>query len=167
MPAVDQKVDRRRYQFVPRCLVFALRDQEVLLIKGAANKRLWAGLINGVGGHIERGEDVLSAARREFREETGLLLLKPRLCGVVLIDTGEAAGIGLFVVRGETEADPPRTSVEGELSWYRVDESFYHLPVVEDLPVLLPRVLAHRSGDPPFSALYQYDEAGKLQISWG
>jgi 8-oxo-dGTP diphosphatase len=166
MPAADQKVDPERYQLVPRCLVFAIRDQEVLLITGAAHKRLWAGQLNGVGGHIEQGEDVLAAAQREFLEETGLHLLSPSICGVILIDIGGPTGVGLFVVRGDCEAGLMRASTEGELAWYRLDDTLYQRPLVEDLPELLPRVLSRQPGDPPFSGRYHYDAAGHLQITW-
>ena len=40
-------------------------EPEVLLLRGAADKRLWANRYNGLGGHVEAGEDVLSAAKRE------------------------------------------------------------------------------------------------------
>jgi hypothetical protein len=35
---------------------------------------------------------------------------------------------------------------------------------VEDLPVLLPRVLSSQRGDNPFSAHYMYDEQDRLMI---
>ena len=72
MPASDQGIRRDRYMLIPRTLIFLRRGESVLLIRGAPNKPLWANKYNGVGGHIERGEDALSAARRELREETGL-----------------------------------------------------------------------------------------------
>jgi 8-oxo-dGTP diphosphatase len=43
----------------------------VVLIK--KNRPGWqAGKLNGVGGHVEEGEDPLTAMQREFREETGV-----------------------------------------------------------------------------------------------
>ena len=69
-----------RYVAVPRTLVFltsanpATGELEILLLKGAPHKRLWANLLNGVGGHVEVHEDVYSAALREVQEETGLVL---------------------------------------------------------------------------------------------
>ncbi len=50
------------YTVYPRTLVFLIRGDEVLLIRRHAGARLFPGLFNGVGGHMERGEDVLSAA---------------------------------------------------------------------------------------------------------
>jgi len=36
------------------------------------NRPEWqAGKLNGIGGHVEKGEDPWAAMRREFREETG------------------------------------------------------------------------------------------------
>ena len=72
MPSADQMVLSDRYTIIPRTLIFLICGKNVLLLKGALNKRLWAGLYNGVGGHIERGEDILTAAQRELQEETGL-----------------------------------------------------------------------------------------------
>ncbi len=44
---------------------------DVLLVR--KNRPPWqAGLLNGVGGHVEGGEALVDAVVREFREETGL-----------------------------------------------------------------------------------------------
>ena len=143
MPVSEQGVNRERYMLIPRTLIFLTRGEHVLLIKGAAHKRLWAGKYNGLGGHIEPGEDVLSAARRELSEEAGLTSGDLRLVGTVVIDSGENPGILLFVFRGECPQGNRALSSEGELEWLPVD-NLVGLPLVEDLAVLLPRVLEHR-----------------------
>jgi len=71
MPVSEQGVTNDRYMVIPRTAIFPRRGDAYLLIKGAPNKRLWANKYNGLGGHVERGEDILSAAGRELLEETG------------------------------------------------------------------------------------------------
>jgi len=55
MPVSEQGLDLSRYMLIPRVLVFVKRGTSVLLIKGAATKRIWANKYNGVGGHVEPG----------------------------------------------------------------------------------------------------------------
>src|SRR5690349_9114097 len=112
MPASDQGVNNERYTTIPRTAIFLRRDGSYLLLKGAPGKRLFANLYNGLGGHVERGEDVLSAARRELLEESGLAA-DLRLCGTLLIDTGRDPGICLYIFTGEAFTGELRASGEG------------------------------------------------------
>jgi len=167
MPKSEQGVTFDRYAIIPRTLIFITREGpsglEVLLIKGAPTKRLWANRYNGVGGHVERGEDVLSAARRELNEETGLHSAELRLVGTVVVDAGEQRGIGLFVFRGAYEGGSLIESPEGCLEWVPASR-LAEYPLVEDLQVLLPHILSLAPGAPPFSALYDYDGDDRLRV---
>lgn len=165
--AAQQGVSPDRYRLIPRTLIFLTRDGQVLLLKGAAHKRLWANLYNGVGGHVERGEDILASARRELAEETGLQEAQLWLCGVITVDTGGNTGIGIYVLRGELAADasPLPESQEGTLEWVPF-EAVNSLPLVEDLYVLLPRGLAMERGQPPFIAHLRYDGQGRIQVKF-
>jgi 8-oxo-dGTP diphosphatase len=161
MPQSDQGVTKNRYSIIPRTAIFLRRGDSYLLLKGAPTKRLWANKYNGLGGHIERGEDALSAAKRELLEETGLSA-DLWLCGTLLVDADEM-GIGLYIFSGECLDREPISSVEGTAEWVEY-ESIAQLPVVEDLPVLLEKIHALKRGDTPFSARSYYDEAGKLNV---
>ena len=167
MPAIDQGIAKSedRYHLVPRVLCFVTLGDEVLLLRGAPGKKIWPGKYNGLGGHVERGESVHAAAEREIREEAGLAVKDLRLRGLITIDTGEAAGIGLCVFTAAALARETLPSAEGALEWVPVGE-IAELYLVEDLPALLPRVLAMQPDDPPFGARYHYDAEGRLGINF-
>ncbi len=164
----DQGVEksRGRYHVVPRTLCFVLHGTDVLLLKGAPTKRIWPNRYNGVGGHVERDEDVYSAAVREIAEETGLAVAEVRLRAVINIDTDDPqAGILLFVFTAQARDRTVRPSPEGTLEWVpRARVLEYDL--VEDLRELLPKVLAMGSEDPPLFGRYFYDEQDRLVIRW-
>jgi 8-oxo-dGTP diphosphatase len=169
MGAEDQGLDptAHRYQVIPRTLTFITHGDDVLLLKGAPDKRIWPGLYNGVGGHVERGEGVLESARREIREEVGLD--DPRdmaLRAVVNVATsGANPGIMMFVFTASSPTRTMRASAEGTPEWINREE----IPgerCVPDLPHLLPRVLAMGPGQPPLYGRYWYDERDQLQVAF-
>lgn len=165
MPVKDQGVFTERYQIIPRVLIFATRGNEILLIKGAPTKRLWANLYNGVGGHIEKGENILRTAHREFKEETGVNLIDPWLCANIVIDTGEPIGIGMYVFRGDVGKGELINSNEGELKWISQD-NLKEIPLVEDLPILIPKILSLEPKTAPLFIDYHYDGEDELVINF-
>lgn len=164
MSLAGQRVDPERYAVIPRTLIFLTRSGQILLQKVAADRGAWAGMYNGLGGHIERGEDPLRSARREVREESGLEVESLRLRGVVMVDTGASPGIGLYVFTGDAPKAAVRAGAEGALEWVDTTEALQR-PLVEDLRALLPRLLGPDDG-PPFSAVYTYDSGGRLHITF-
>jgi 8-oxo-dGTP diphosphatase len=163
----DQKIIAGRYQVVPRTLCFITHGDDVLLLRGAPDKRIWPDKYNGVGGHVEPDEDVHSAALREIREETGLTVSDLWLRGVINIpaDAASNTGILVFCFTATAATREVQSSREGILEWIPRDR-LLELDLVEDLPTLLPHVLAMDVGEPPFFAHYSYDENDRLMITF-
>jgi 8-oxo-dGTP diphosphatase len=163
MPATEQgvAVSKHRYQIIPRVLCFVTHGQDVLLLKGAPTKKIWPNKYNGLGGHLERREGPAAAARREIQEEAGLEVADLRLRGTIVIDTGEAAGIGLYVFTAQAASRAAVASGEGALEWVPIHR-MQEFDLVEDLFTLLPHIFSLSPTAPPFSAVYYYDEEDKL-----
>jgi len=167
MPKSDQGIHvslkRQRFTVIPRTLVFITRGEQVLLLRGSAQKRIWANKYNGIGGHVERDEDVYAAALREIHEETGLEVENLRLAGLINIDGDQPTGIMLFVFTATSRSGEPIPTEEGTPEWIARDQ-LAQIDLVEDLPTILPRALDLPPNAPPFFAHYRYDGQERLLI---
>lgn len=122
---------------IPRVLCFITHGDDVLLLRGAPDKRLWANRYNGIGGHLEPGEDVYSAARQEIHEEAGIPITELRLRGVITVaPERDEPGVLLFVFTAQALSRDMRASAEGQPIWVARDP-ISALDVVEDVPVVL------------------------------
>ena len=151
-----------RWLTIPRTLCFVLNGDDLLLMKRAAHKRVFPNHYNGVGGHIERDEDPYTGARREILEETGLYVEKLQLRAVYNVDAGAKTGIILFVFTcisqsREFESDER----EGTLRWIPRQEVM-NLDLVEDLPIILPRILNDSDCPTPLFVHASYDDHDEL-----
>ena len=163
MPQSDQGKSKSRYTVIPRTAVFLRRGDSYLLLKGAPTKRLWPNKYNGLGGHVERGENIFASAKRELLEESGLSA-DIWLCGTVMVDASEM-GICMFLFSGECLEGEAQPSKEGIPEWIAYD-SISELETVEDLPVLLAKIHHMQRGDPPFFAWSHYDQGEKLIVEF-
>ncbi|MEE9606664.1 MAG: NUDIX domain-containing protein [Myxococcota bacterium] len=134
-------------------VAFVRNGDDVLLGRHPAASDRFAGRWNGIGGHVEPGEGVAQAARRELFEETGLVVDRLRLRGVIHESGLLGQAYVLFVFAGETPTRELRSDEGRELRWQPIPR-LSELRLVADVADLLPRAL---SPGEPFFATERYD----------
>lgn len=166
MKVSDQGALVNRYSVIQRTLIFIF-DQagKVLLLKGHKHKEIWSERWNGLGGHVEQGEDIISSARRELFEESGIVSADLLLCGIVSINTQTIPGIILFIFKSINYKGPVLESSEGELAWFGFEE-LPQIPRVDDLETLIPKVIVFKEGDPIFYVKGELDQSGEFQLQF-
>ena len=155
MAADAERTERSTARLVT--LSFLCSGGAVLLLRHPEDNDRFPGRWNGIGGHVEPGECIHGAARRELREEAGQDVAELELRGVVH-ETGLLGHAHvLFVFVGEVRERRAHSPEGLELAWHPIRE-LASLPLVHDVATLLPRALA---AERPFFAVAHYDGADR------
>ena len=85
----------------------------------------WPGIVFP-GGHVEPGESFVDSVIREVREETGITVLNPRLCGVKQFRTREGERYVVLLFRADRFEGSVQSSDEGEAMWLPRETLFDH-----------------------------------------
>ena len=115
-----------------------IRDGKVLLVRRASWVRFFPGAWDLFGGHVNDGESLEKALRREAKEELGIEELNCNWLGQV-VDPVEPATIHVYVIQA-WEGEPANAAPEEhtELRWFSATE----LPESEALDAYRPLIVA-------------------------
>jgi len=108
----------------------------------------------GVGGHLEGKESILSCARREFREETGLTLTKLSYRGYIDFLNDACPAERMYLYKGLEAVGERKECDEGVLSYVK-KEDIPSLNLWEGDKLFLP-LLEGREEDGPFALALLY-----------
>ena len=88
-----------------------------VLVQDKKSSSSWHGW-NFPGGHVEPGEYVTPSVIREVREETGLTIKNPKLCGIKEFHREDEKRFIVFLYTADQFSGELKSSVEGEVFWY-------------------------------------------------
>jgi len=117
----------------------------------------WPGLCFP-GGHVEPGESFVESVIREVREETGLTIEKPTLCGTKQFQTRKGERYVVFFYKTDRFSGELHSSDEGEVFWIPRN-TLENYTLVDDF---LDMVKVFESDD--LSEFYYYKEADKWKL---
>ena len=119
-----------RVELTTLCMVF--RDDKILLQNRV--KTDWRGYCFP-GGHVELGESIVDSVVREMREETGLSIHHPRLCGIKQFPIEGGRYLVFFFKTDDFEGELC-SSEEGKVEWIP-REKLPHIHTVTDFADML------------------------------
>lgn len=108
---------KERIKHLNACVCYLKDNNKVLMIK---YKEKWGQVYAPPGGKFECGESPLDCIIREFKEETNLSLVNPKLQGYSYWHD-EAEGIIFIFVADSYKGKLKRVCEEGTLEWIDID----------------------------------------------
>ena len=119
-----------RTELTVLCLIY---DDDRILLQNRVKKD-WQGYALP-GGHVEPGESIVDAVIREMKEETGLSIHAPKLCGIKQFPIHGGRYL-VFLFKTSEYSGELISSAEGKMEWIKRTE-LSNLETVADLPELL------------------------------
>ena len=109
-----------------------------VLVQNKKGDRTWHGW-NFPGGHVEQGEFVTPSVVREIREETGLTIENPKLCGIKEFrKEQDGKRFIVFLYAASRFSGELRASAEGDVFWYPLSELKRSKELADGFSEMLP-----------------------------
>ena len=138
------------------CLVYS--GDKILVQE--RNKKDWPGL-TFPGGHVEKGENFIASVIREVKEETGLTIYDPLLCGMeeYKADNNDERYLMLFYKTDKFEGEL-KSSKEGKVFWINKDDLLKY-----ELSLDLDRIYKIMTDDSLSELIYEYKNGEYIEKS--
>ena len=109
-----------------------------VLVQNKKGDRTWHGW-NFPGGHVEQDEFVTPSVVREIREETGLTIENPKLCGIKEFQKEQdGKRFIVFLYVASRFSGELRSSDEGDVFWYPLSELKRSKELADGFSEMLP-----------------------------
>ena len=154
-PSVDHMAKEKKYKTI---LTLCMIHQHPRVLLGMKKRGFGAGKWNGFGGHVEKGETIEAATRREIMEEAGLEVGALEKHGVIEFEWQEKPEIlEVHVFRTNTFSGEPQESEEMKPQWFEVENLPYEEMWVDD-KYWSPLLFAGKK----FTAKFLFDSADNV-----
>lgn len=135
------------------CMIY---NQDKILVVDR-KKKDWPGL-TFPGGHIELNENFNDSIIREVKEETGLTISKPILCGIEEFKTDEEDRYLMFYYKTNKYKGKIKSSNEGDVFWInKKDLNKYKVSLD------LKRIIKIMESNNLSELIYYHDKSGKYK----
>ena len=129
-----------------------IQDGSKVLVENKVSK--WGCGIIFPGGHVEEHEPIVDSVIREMKEETGLTIEEPMLCGVKDWIEEDGTRYVVFLFKTDKFTGELTSSAEGQVFWTEIDEVL-NLPWIWEMDSLMKIFV---NGE--FTELFQSAEDG-------
>jgi 8-oxo-dGTP diphosphatase len=141
------------YPMILATLCYIKHDDQTLMIHRTKRADdIHAGKWNGLGGKFEPGESPEECVIREVREESGLEIFHPRMCGLLMFPIFKGDDWYVFVFTAMEFSGELQENEEGYLKWIP-DAELESLPLWPSDHIFLPWLREKKF----FSAKFVYE----------
>ncbi|MBR4237725.1 NUDIX domain-containing protein [bacterium] len=126
-------ISEDRTERVELAVLCLIEDGNKILLQNRV-KEDWRGYTLP-GGHVEKGESFVDAVKREIKEETGLVIKKPKLVGVKQFPIEHGRYV-VFLFKTNKFTGTLESSLEGKMEWIEYND-IKNINTVDDFEELL------------------------------
>ncbi|MBP9758297.1 NUDIX domain-containing protein [Candidatus Dojkabacteria bacterium] len=146
-------------ELVTVTMIFIVKDDSILTIKRAPTKKFYPNKISLIGGKVEPGEDIISSAKREAKEETNLNLISVENRGVFIRIVKDKYFNFIHILYSDKfEGELINDNEEGFVSWMKMDDFLHNPYTVEHIGLYFDQIVHQKN----YYSGFGYYEGDKL-----